>query len=158
MLSTIVLLCFVGQSKQLSVAFYSLLENVVRSGMRLDLVRRQMSGQGIVPRTPDIVYHNGQRRALRLIFFRHNCSNLYCISPECPVPTAARWCVPCQEEEFHKLILSLDTRGKREGELRQVLQERFDIAELERNVKDRYRSCLECQKNLPSVDVVGLKQ
>ena len=42
-----------------------------------------------------------------------------------------------QEEEFHKLILSLDARGKREGELRQALQERFDIAGLERSVKDR---------------------
>ena len=42
-----------------------------------------------------------------------------------------------QEEEFHNLILSLDPRGKREGELRQALQERYDIAELERSVKDR---------------------
>lgn len=43
-----------------------------------------------------------------------------------------------QEEEFHNLILSLDSRGKREGELRQALQERFDIAELERSIKDRW--------------------
>lgn len=42
-----------------------------------------------------------------------------------------------QEEEFHKLILSLDRRGRREAELRQALEKKFDVAELERNVKDR---------------------
>lgn len=40
-------------------------------------------------------------------------------------------------EEFHKLILSLDPRGKREGELRQALLEKFDLAELERDANDK---------------------
>lgn len=39
-------------------------------------------------------------------------------------------------EEFHKLIQSLDSRGRREGELKQALQERFDVAELERDAND----------------------
>lgn len=41
-------------------------------------------------------------------------------------------------EEFHKLIQSLDSRGKREGELKQALQERFDAAELERDTSGRW--------------------
>lgn len=43
-----------------------------------------------------------------------------------------------QAEEFRNLILSLDPRGKREAELRLALEERFDIAELERNAKERW--------------------
>lgn len=46
-------------------------------------------------------------------------------------------CVAPQEEEFHSLILSLDPRGKKEGELKQALQETFDMADLEKNVKLR---------------------
>ncbi|CAM9925613.1 unnamed protein product, partial [Choristocarpus tenellus] len=38
--------------------------------------------------------------------------------------------------EFHALIVSLDRRGKMERMLKDVLQERFDIAELERNVQE----------------------
>ena len=54
----------------------------------------------------------------------------------------ARACTPlfyflAQPEEFHKLIQSLDSRGKREGELKQALLERFDVAELERDANDR---------------------
>ena len=47
-----------------------------------------------------------------------------------------------QDEEFLKLILRLDPRGKREGELRQVLQECFDVAELERSTKERSNRCV----------------
>ncbi|CAM9326712.1 unnamed protein product [Scytosiphon promiscuus] len=54
-----------------------------------------------------------------------------------PVWSESVWMYYDTAEEFRNLILSLDPRGKREAELRQALEERFDIAELERNAKER---------------------
>ncbi|CAM9440545.1 unnamed protein product [Pylaiella littoralis] len=41
--------------------------------------------------------------------------------------------------EFHTLIFSLERRGRREAEPRQTLEKKFDVAELERNVKESSR-------------------
>ncbi|CAN0060313.1 unnamed protein product, partial [Discosporangium mesarthrocarpum] len=54
-----------------------------------------------------------------------------------PVWYQSSWNFYETEDEFHTLILSLDRRGRGESEVKDALQERFDIAELERNVQDR---------------------
>ncbi|CAN0223109.1 unnamed protein product, partial [Ectocarpus sp. 4 AP-2014] len=57
-----------------------------------------------------------------------------------PVWSESVWMYYDSPEEFLKLIESLDPRGKREADLKQALQERFDISDLERNAKDRSMS------------------
>lgn len=52
--------------------------------------------------------------------------------------------------------MRLDPRGKREGELRQVLQERFDVSELERRSKETSNRYVMRQQGLDEFETGAL--